>query len=38
MGKKCGVGTLYMANGDKFSGSFINDAIEGYGTFVDTKG
>jgi hypothetical protein len=38
MGKKCGVGTLYFANGDKFSGSFILDIIDGYGTFIDSKG
>jgi hypothetical protein len=27
-----------MANGDKFSGCFVNDVIEGYGTFTSHKG
>lgn len=38
MDKKNGFGSLYMSNGDKFSGSFVNDAIEGYGTFTSAKG
>jgi hypothetical protein len=27
-----------MVNGDKFTGSFINDTIDGYGTFTSKKG
>lgn len=38
MDKKNGFGTLYMCNGDKFSGCFVRDAIEGYGTFTAANG
>lgn len=38
MDKKDGFGKLYMKNGDKFCGSFINDVIEGYGTFTSKVG
>jgi hypothetical protein len=38
MGKKHGLGTLHMSNGDKFSGCFVNDVIDGYGTFTNIKG
>lgn len=34
MDKKEGFGTLYMSNGDKLSGSFNNDFVEGFGTFT----
>lgn len=38
MDQKDGFGTLYMRNGDKFSGCFIKDIIEGYGTFSAKNG
>ena len=37
MDRKEGFGTMYMTNGDKFSGCFKNDAIEGFGTFFIAK-
>lgn len=37
MDHKDGFGTLYLANGDKFSGCFKNDAIEGFGSFFLAK-
>jgi hypothetical protein len=38
MGIKSGFGTLYMTNGDKFSGCFAKGIIEGYGTFTQGTG
>jgi hypothetical protein len=38
MDKKNGFGTLYMCNGEKFSGCFNKDMIEGYGTFTKING
>jgi len=38
MDKKNGFGTLFMANGDKFSGCFVKGVIEGYGTFTNSNG
>lgn len=37
MDKKEGFGTLYLSNGDKFSGCFKDDAIEGFGSFYIAK-
>ena len=37
MDHKDGFGTLHMGNGDKFSGCFKNDVIEGFGTFYLKK-
>ena len=37
MDRKEGFGTLYMVNGDKFSGCFKDDAIEGFGSFYNSK-
>lgn len=37
MDKKDGFGTLYFVNGDKFSGCFKEDMVEGYGTFTSRK-
>lgn len=36
--QKHGLGTLLMKDGSKYSGSFINDNIQGRGYFIDTKG
>jgi len=30
---KDGVGTLYLVNGDKFFGSFVNDRVHGKGSY-----
>ena len=38
MDKKDGFGTLYFHNGDKFSGCFCQDVVEGYGTFTSLLG
>lgn len=37
MDQKDGFGTLYIANGDKFSGCFKNDTIEGFGSFYRAR-
>ena len=38
MDKKEGYGTLYFTNGDKFSGCFSGDIVEGFGTFTKREG
>lgn len=38
MDHKHGFGTLYFTNGDKFSGCFTDDTINGYGTFTPANG
>ena len=30
---KHGLGTLYLSNGDKFFGNFVNDKVHGMGTY-----
>lgn len=35
--RKHGFGTLYFVNGDKFSGCFVNDSIQGFGNFYQKK-
>ena len=35
--KKHGFGTLYFINGDKFSGCFVNDSIQGFGNFYRSR-
>lgn len=38
MDQKNGFGTLFIANGDKYSGCFSNDQVQGYGTFTSHTG
>lgn len=33
MDKKDGFGILYLTNGEKYSGTFVNDTVNGYGLF-----
>ena len=37
-GKKKGLGTFYLSNGEKFNGKFKDDVIHGEGTFYTRSG
>ena len=37
-GKKHGIGSLLLANGDVFVGNFINDVVHGKGSYTSKKG
>lgn len=37
-GKKNGLGSLFMLNGDLFVGKFVNDAVEGRGSYTSKSG
>ena len=38
MDKKNGFGILYLTNGEKYSGTFVNDTVDGYGLFYQLEG
>ena len=38
MDKKDGFGMLYLTNGEKYAGNFIDDLISGYGTYYKMDG
>jgi len=35
---KEGIGTLYLSNGDVFTGEFKNDLVHGKGTYIPAEG
>lgn len=37
-GKKNGLGTVVIANGDKFVGNFVDDVVEGEGSYTIING